>query len=379
MSKEQDALQFAIEDFYLRYGIDVARLSEQQVLVMHYYLEGLSSQLQEVLGDRPIANIFEANSRIYAGQSAIATVFLAMEAEVTGTLYRLATLENTVASNAMGYIGINVSREGLSEFQLRRLVDNTLIEGSVSAQWWKTQSVNIQDRFARAVRLGYAQGLGMKDITAMVIGSLTGMPLEYWNPETGRINTTKKRMNGVLPIARRDLDALVRTSVQAISEEARRDALDEFEDVLQGYIWLSTLDHRTTPMCRARDKKKYLFDGTPVGHSLLFLGGPPIHFCCRSTTLPWLKDWKTLGIDDDKIAEILEGWANSGERASIDGPVPATWDYNDWFQSQPVSIQKDILGAKRWQIWKSQGLTFEEMVDVSGRPLTIKQLEERYS
>jgi hypothetical protein len=51
-------------------------------------------------------------------------------------------------------------------------------------------------------------------------------------------------------------------------------------------------------------------------------------------------------------------------RASMNGQVPDTVMYKDWFKTQPEKFQKSVLGKHRWTLWKSGSFSFENYADI---------------
>ena len=41
---------------------------------------------------------------------------------------------------------------------------------------------------------------------------------------------------------------------------------------------------------------------------------------------------------------------------------------------KPVAVQKEMLGAERWKVWRTGKLQFQDLLDQSGRPLSIEEL-----
>ncbi len=123
---------------------------------------------------------------------------------------------------------------------------------------------------------------------------------------------------------------------------------------------ISTLDNRTTPQCRIRDRLKYTLNNKPVGHSVPYLQGPgKIHFCCRSTETFILKSAKELGIDVRDISPA--------ERASMDGVVAGDTTYREWFLRQPYTRQKQIVGETRAKLIRDGGMSPDEFyTDIRG-------------
>ena len=117
------------------------------------------------------------------------------------------------------------------------------------------------------------------------------------------------------------------------------------------------MDSRTTDVCISLDSKVF-----PVDEG----ERPPMHFQCRSTTVPILKSWKELGIN------LKE--APPGTRASMDGQVPDTLTYSKWIKGQSVSVQNEVLGKGKAQIFRRGKLPITRFVDARNKPLTLKQL-----
>lgn len=95
--------------------------------------------------------------------------------------------------------------------------------------------------------------------------------------------------------------------------------------VLQGWQWYAELDHRTCASCISHHGELRPLDDP----------GPLDHHQGRCSRLPVTKTWGQLGFDD------------------IDEP-PTALDEDagyQWFQNQPETMQKNILGPKRYDAW----------------------------
>ncbi len=103
---------------------------------------------------------------------------------------------------------------------------------------------------------------------------------------------------------------------------------------------------------------------------------------CRSTMIPLTKTWSELSgpnspLTKKQIKQIDED-TTTGERMSMGGRLSKTVNYNQWLKDQPLSVQQDVLGIKKQELWKKNKLTMPDLVNQDGRPLTIKQLETKY-
>lgn len=243
-----------------------------------------------------------------------------------------------------------------SAAQLKEIAKDTLIEGAPSKDWWEIQRTDLENRFAREVRIGMTRGESMSDIVDRI---------------RGKIGTGQSGIPGIMDYALRNVEALVRTSVQTVANSARLATLQENDDVVRGIQWVSTLDSRTTPICRTLDGLKWDLEKRPIGHGRTF-PGPTAHWGCRSTQVPLLRPWSEL-TSDRKLAKKLEQF-DKGTRASIGGQVDDTITYESWLKSQSDSTQLKILGPTRKALWEKGKVGFRDLVSQDGRPKTIKEL-----
>lgn len=154
----------------------------------------------------------------------------------------------------------------------------------------------------------------------------------------------------------RSNETIVRTVTQHISSTARQQVWMDNDDIISGYKWVSTLDNRTSSICRSLDGKKFDLDKGPL---------PPIHPNCRSVTVPILKD----GI------ELLSKGAT---RSSATGSVPQTQTYYDWLKQQPAGFQDSVIGEERGLLLRNGGLSTTEFASLqlnsTFEPLTLDEM-----
>jgi SPP1 gp7 family putative phage head morphogenesis protein len=165
--------------------------------------------------------------------------------------------------------------------------------------------------------------------------------------------------DGILAKTKRDVEAVVRTAVNHTANSARQATYAANDDLVKGVQWVSTLDQRTSAVCRANDGKVFPVDKGPR---------PPAHFNCRSSTTPILKSWRELGFDADELPP--------GTRASMNGQVPADQDYDTWLRKQPKDVQDDVLGKTKGDLFRA-GLKMDRFVDRTGVEYTLDQLKKR--
>jgi hypothetical protein len=75
-----------------------------------------------------------------------------------------------------------------------------------------------------------------------------------------------------------------------------------------------------------------------------------------------------MGFDADELSPA--------QRASMDGEVPADTTYEEWLKGKPVEFQERVLGVEKSQMWRDGEITFKDLVDQTGRPLTLEELQD---
>lgn len=238
-----------------------------------------------------------------------------------------------------------------TETYFKVLVKNTLIEGAPSANWWAGQQRNTSERFANAVR----QGLAASETNAQII---------------------QRIRRDVMPIARNNAAALVQTSVAAVSAEARMETYRQNTDIMAGFRQVSTLDSHTTLICVSYSGKEWDLERKPIGHNLPFVSpkgsatGCPRHFNCRSIMAPRTKTFKELGLD---VPEF-----RASTKAASGGPISSKLDFDDYLKRKGPAFTDELLGKGRADLWRSGTISLSQLLDQSGRPLTLAQLRAKY-
>lgn len=302
----------------------VGRLAQGELST--FTRERLNAQLADIR-----AAVDGYYSRISAASAAELQGLAGGEAE-----WQLAAINRTV--------GVEIASAMPAAAQLARLADDTMVQGAVMRDWWARQSQDTAFRFATEIRMGVGTG----QTNAQII----------------------RRVRQALDVSRQHAEALTRTAVQQVASAARQDTLQANADIVEGQQQVSTLDSRTTDICMAYSGGVWDLEGKPIrGTKLPFNGGPPRHWNCRSTLVPVLKSFRELGADFDDMP--------ARSRASMDGQVAGDLSFADWLKSKPASVADDMLGPGRAQLWRDGKITLQQLLDQSGRPLTLEQLRDR--
>lgn len=240
-------------------------------------------------------------------------------------------------------LGADITKS-LDKNEYEQIDSRMLVTGTPVDDWWDAQTEKVKYDVAREIRLGMAAGEEMPDIAA--------------------------RLGGVLKLKESTISTIARTLVMSATSAADEEFFKKNDDIIQGYVQLSTLDSRTTMTCATRDRKGWDKDKKPVGHDFVFIL-PPLHPNCRSRMGPWLYDADEIPIE--KRAKL-----SRGTRASMDGQVEAEMDFEEWIDGKSDEFQKEWFGPGRYELYMKGKIRFQDLVDPEGRPLTIEDLEKKY-
>lgn len=204
--------------------------------------------------------------------------------------------------------------------------------GRLLREWYQGLEDGAFRRIRAAIRTGYVEGQTTQQIVRAVMDA---------NSEQSR----------------RGAEAATRTALAHTANVARNETYRANKTLIKGVEWVSTLDGRTSAICRARDGQLYPVDAGPR---------PPAHPNCRSTTVPVIKSARALGLRN----------LPSSTRASMNGQVSGELNYDAWLRTQPRDFQDEVLGVTRGKLFR-EGLTMDRFVDRSGQEYTLDEFRQR--
>lgn len=212
-------------------------------------------------------------------------------------------------------------------------------QGRLLREWMADLEAGAAAKVRDAVRIGFVEGETVDQIVRRVRGT-----------------RARSYEDGILQINRRNAESVVRTAVAHTANVARTETFKANDDIIKAVRWVSTLDGRTSAICRGRDGMTFPVDSGPR---------PPAHFQCRSTVVPVTKSWKELGFDIEDLPPAT--------RASMNGQMPGEQNYDQWLRKQPEAFQDDVLGEEKAKLFRD-GLTMDRFIDRAGKELTLDQL-----
>lgn len=217
---------------------------------------------------------------------------------------------------------------------------NTAFLGLTLDQWFGTLTAANKKNIQQAIQRGIVEGETVPQVMRRIRG-------------TRALGFT----DGVMQTTRRQAEAITRTAINHVTNQARLELFKENTDIIKGLQWTATLDSRTSEICASLDGKVFKVDKGPR---------PPAHVNCRSTMTPILKDAEAIGIS--KIPE--------GTRASVNGQVPGSITYGTWLKGQPVAVQEQVLGKTKAKLFRDGKLKIDKFVSSDLEPLTLEQLKK---
>lgn len=228
-------------------------------------------------------------------------------------LWLLEAVSAAVASKAIKF----------GDWNYLELVRDSLIAGAPVGEWWKEQSAHVQSGFSRAMRMGLVAG----DSDAQLIA----------------------RTRTLIGVTQNRAKILVRGASSAVVSQVRKKAVLDNPDVFRGIQQVSVFDGRTSDTCIAYAGKVWrLPDYKPVGHRLPYNGGVPRHPNCRST----------------EIAVLTEEY----------GEPPEDISFETFLKGKSPAFVNHLLGKGRADMYLNGHLSLSQLVDQTGRALTLEEI-----
>lgn len=205
-----------------------------------------------------------------------------------------------------------------------------------------TYSQSTQRSITNTIKQGYDTGLTNQQVIQQIRG-------------------TKKNnyQDGIISINTRNADAIVRTGMIAYTDAGKVELAKQNKSILEDeWMFLATLDGRTTTACRAYDGEKFKYSDKKAPRI-------PRHYRCRSIRLLLVK-----GIDPLVGSRASKGSAGGKQ-------VAADTTQDDWLKRQSKEFKQDALGAKWRADLFDKGVDIKQFVNLaSGEPYTLEQLKK---
>jgi hypothetical protein len=330
-----------LRDIYLRHGVYLTRFSTGQARKLLTILDEATTQIKKMVNNAKGIETKLKYKRISAEVKRITkelTEQLYGEVELNFTA--LADEEIRFVDKTLKQIDVKLDLELPAPAQVWATASFGPYAGVDSKFTFKTYLDSLSEDLYRSwdinLRTGYLLGLPSRQIVRNTLGSI------------------QEQDPGQVQKLRRSLEVNTRTALSFMANEARNAVYEKNADIFSGVVGLSTLDLRCCIACGTT------IDGVEYP-SIEKAPRLPLHPQCRCLWLPKIKG----------MPEYLPG----DERASFEGPVPASLKWKDWLKTQPDEFVQDILGKSRFEMFKN-GTDVGDFTE-DRRILTLKELAEK--
>ena len=306
------------------------------------YIEGLNNSLARIEGLprdqqlRQLAGMMNFLNKLAAQKTDLLFNDVILEnAKQTGLISMTQQVDALNQAIPDEVLDLGFVVRGVNEATINETIRNTLINGSTIQETVTNFVADFDGKVTQQLRMGINNGETISELTQRVRGVIN-----------------KKGVNA---------QTIARTVQTAVSAEVRETTFYENSDVVKAYEWVSTLDTRTSDICKSLDGEIYNLDD-PKRRK------PPAHPNCRSTIVPVLKSWKELGIDAPELS--------AGTRRDMDGKsISAKTDYGEWLKGQSENVQNEALGEDKAKLFRDNNLDMKDFVNRIGEPLTAEQVK----
>jgi|GEM_PF-1164255 len=337
-------------DRSIRHGIYLVRLAggeanwtdSQMASVRRAVTKTITPLLSELNEGGVISAADEAlmNEAATRGSEAVTELLERLSGESLKRLGKIAIAEADFEKRLLSKaFPIEMNFNTPSDRFLMSLMETEPIAGKSMRQWFSDMKIQTRTAINDQIRQGMIEGESINEILRRVRGR--------------RENGFK---DGIIGRVGENAKSIVRSGVMRASNRARNAFHMDNIEVVKGFQWILTLDDRTCSICvDAESQNPYLPSNYPEA---------PAHIGCRCVVAVITPSWEELGYDFDEL--------EPGMRASMNGEVPDTMTYQQWFEGQSAETQMDILGQSRYDAFKN-GADITSFSD-RGQILTLEQL-----
>lgn len=246
---------------------------------------------------------------------------------------------NTAQAAVQAAIPVSIAAQLPTIGHMKSIISNVMFTGSPLSDWWDKQAADTRFRFGGIIRQGILQGSDYDKLITPVAE--------------------------LMDLSARNAFGLVHTSINTIANDARIAVFEANSDVIKYLIWRSTMDAHVCSLCIGRSGKKWTVDKKPIGHKIPFQL-PPIHFKDRC-----IISAQSIYAPEESDARFT--------RASSLGQIDAKTTFDEYLKRVPASQVDDMLGKGRAQLWRDGKITTSQLLDQTGRELTLKELLDKYN
>lgn len=240
---------------------------------------------------------------------------------------------------------------------LRAILTTEPFQGRLLSEHVERVGANVFVRVRDQIRMGMAAEEGIPEMVRRIRGRSAGFE------RVGGV-AVRRFSGGVLETTTREAEALVRTAVNFIANQALRGTYQANDGLLSGIEIVATLDSRTTELCLSLDGTIVPVDAGP-GQL------PPFHWNCRTITVP-VVDWEKLGVEAPP--EATRAARNADGKVE---QIPSSVKAEEWLRGQPQSVQEKLLGKGKANLFRRGEITLSDLIRQDESVVPLSALEGR--
>ena len=366
-----------MEDGVFDHAIDISRFEEGMRRKTIGFLKEMSDDISRLFSDSPTQiQADRLNALLNQVDGVIEDAHKNAAVDMRNQLLDFAPIEEKATTQIMNdSLKADLFSPQMTPQQLRAVVDDSLVRGALASDWWDRLGSNTKNKITKGIQLGIAEGEGMGQIKARLLGRTTG---QFETIEVGGKTVRRAvRVGGWIQASNREAEAVIRTSVHTVASKVRDETYKNNLDVIDQIESVATLDGRTTPLCASYDGLRWNAENhEPVGGHGKIYRSTPRHWGCRSTHVPVIGELDRL----DKIAKNKGIKIPRATKASIQGPQRATMNMDKWLRKQSNEMQDKIVGGKtKGNLFRNKTkLTLKDFTDRRGDPISIQELRSKF-
>ena len=362
-------------DSVTKHSIELQRVANKMQGAVAREFKKLASELDGIVAKHDFATPMSGAKRkamlasaVREGKAAIRKSNLAMARVVKDKLIDVGNLETkfsvgSVNKAVTGKGTITFATETVPAKKISTMASNLIINGAPQKAMWSRQAVQLQNKFSDVIRNGWLNNQSIGTISQNIRGTAAA-----------------GFKDGIMNVSKHHANTLARTSISSIANQVREETYIANSDVVEGVQFLAVLDDDTTRVCRAHsgDKWKYTSAGwinVQGGHDYV---QPPLHFNCRSTTIPLVFPAEVLAKTVPAKLDLIPKDRVKSMGVPLPPGLKKSVDADAWLAAQPVEYQQEVLG-KAYTMWKAGDVSFKRFVTQKGRVRSTDELERLYA
>jgi len=261
-----------IQDQFMSHALNLNAFANKEALELKVMFSDFSKELSDKINESEIGQMTYRKQKLNLlkkqADTTVDSLYNKIYNEQSDVLVDLALSESVAAKSMVNKaLGVEALTTTITPNVALQLVSDSIIQGAVQKEWWSTQSDKLKTDYLAQVRMGMLAGESTDDIARRIAGRFNGTydTVTLKNGKTRRIG---QREGGIMNTSFRNAEALARTSIHTISNNAILETYKGNMDVIKGVELIVTLDDRTTEICISRSGMAWdLETGEPLPDS----------------------------------------------------------------------------------------------------------------